>query len=149
MTRPAWSMEWGWSAHREGCSSSAPPLPQCNISVFFYMQTNSWWDRWLWNGGTQGPAAKDHIPVLQWRRVPQINMCQALAHLALKGTGRQHSDCFYLTSAQNTPMTNSEPKYHPIALLRHALCPKYPPCIWKKLTHPKWAFRPLKCALSV
>ena len=24
---------------------------------------------------TEGPAAKDHIPVPQWRQVPLVNMC--------------------------------------------------------------------------
>ena len=40
----------------------------------------------------------------QQRRIPQCNMCQALAW-------RRHLGWFDLCSAQNTPMTNSESKY--------------------------------------
>ena len=41
----------------------------------------------------EGPAAKDHVPVPHWRRVPLLNMLQVPAHpahpahLAHKGTG--------------------------------------------------------------
>ena len=45
----------------------------------------------------RGQMQRVHIPVPQWRRVPQlIAELQLLAHLALEGNYRWHSDCFSL-----------------------------------------------------
>ena len=61
------------------------------LSLLFHMQSY-WWDRWLRNGGSEGPTAEDHIHVPQRRRGPLVTICLVLAHLALKGNGRRHLD---------------------------------------------------------
>lgn len=100
MTRPSWSIDEEPCTHR-GVYSGAPP--QHNISIFFHMQSKKIVDLLqLWKGGAEGPAAEDHTPFLQQRRLLLFNMWQALEHLALRGNGRWHWDWFDSCSTQST-----------------------------------------------
>ena len=75
------------------------------ISVYFYIRSQTELLMGQMIVGAEGPAAEDYIHVPPWRQVLLSDMCQALAHLALKQNGRWLSDWFNLCSGQNTSMT--------------------------------------------
>ena len=100
------SGDWDLRTHTEECSATLLPL----LSLFFFICSQTelmivkWW-------GTEG----QRVQQLKITSLPLVNVCQAMAHLDLKGNGRQYCDWFELCSNPNTPMTNSESKYNPFA----------------------------------
>ena len=62
-----------------------------------------------WSDAMKVCASTTILLCLVFHQIPPVSK---VYNLALKGNGKRHSDWFDLCSGQNTPMTNSESKYH-------------------------------------